>query len=35
MFVYWSYKENEPSTGFFLLDFLKHTRWDRTGKMIK
>jgi len=35
MFVYWSYDESAPSNGFFLLDFLKNTRWDRTGKMIK
>ncbi|MDT4968596.1 MAG: signal peptidase [Acidobacteriota bacterium] len=35
MFVYWSYDESKPSSGFFLLDFLKNTRWDRTGKMIK
>lgn len=35
MFVYWSYDESAPSTGFFLTDFLKNTRWSRTGTMVK
>jgi len=35
MFVYWSYDESAPSNGNFLLDFLKNTRWSRTGTMVK
>lgn len=35
MFVYWSYDESLPSTNFFLSDFIKNTRWSRTGTMIK
>jgi signal peptidase I len=35
MFVYWSYDESAPSTGFFLSDFFKNTRWRRTGTMVK
>jgi signal peptidase I len=35
MFVYWSYDESAPSTGFFLSDFIKNTRWRRTGTMVK
>lgn len=35
MFVYWSYDESLPSTNFFLTDFIKNTRWSRTGAMIK
>lgn len=35
MFVYWSYDESEPSTNFFLLDFLKNTRWSRTGTLVR
>jgi signal peptidase I len=35
MFVYWSYDESAPSTGFFLTDFLHNTRWARTGTMVK
>ena len=35
MFVYWSYDESAPSTGFFLSDFFKNTRWSRTGTMVK
>src|SRR6266481_7782545 len=35
MFVYWSYDESAPSSGNFLLDFFKNTRWSRTGTMVK
>lgn len=35
MFVYWSYDESEPSSGFFLKDFFANTRWSRTGAMVK
>jgi signal peptidase I len=35
MFVYWSYDESLPSSGNFLIDFVKNTRWARTGTMVK
>lgn len=36
LFVYWSYDESIPSSGFpFVQDFFTHTRWRRTGTMIK
>jgi signal peptidase I len=35
MFVYWSYDESAPSSGTFLIDFFKNTRWRRTGTMVK
>lgn len=35
MFVYWSYDKSAPTSGNFLLDFLRNTRWSRTGTMIK
>jgi signal peptidase I len=35
MFVYWSYDESAPSSGNFLADFFRNTRWRRTGTMIK
>ncbi len=35
MFVYWSYDESAPSTGFFLSDFFANTRWARTGTMVR
>jgi len=35
MFVYWSYDESAPSSGSFLIDFFKNTRWSRTGTMVK
>ena len=36
MFVYWSYDESKPSSGFpFVQDFFLNTRWGRTGTMIK
>ncbi|HYE64138.1 MAG TPA: signal peptidase I [Pyrinomonadaceae bacterium] len=35
MFVYWSYDESAPSSGNFLIDFFKNTRWSRTGTMVK
>ncbi len=35
MFVYWSYDESAPSSGFFPVDFFKNTRWSRTGTMVK
>lgn len=35
MFVYWSYDESAPTSGNFLLDFVRNTRWNRTGTMVK
>lgn len=36
MFVYWSYKEDAPPSGYGVLgDFIQNTRWDRTGTMVK
>ncbi|HEV7396524.1 MAG TPA: signal peptidase I [Pyrinomonadaceae bacterium] len=35
MFVYWSYDESAPSTGNVLSNFIKNTRWARTGTMVK
>ena len=36
MFVYWSYDESARPTGYgFLGDFIKNTRWSRTGTMVK
>ena len=35
MFVYWSYDERAPSSGNPLTNFLKNTRWSRTGTMVK
>ena len=35
MFVYWSYDESASSSGSFLIDFFKNTRWSRTGTMVK
>ncbi len=35
MFVYWSYDKSAPSSGIFPLDFLRNTRWNRTGTMVK
>lgn len=36
MFVYWSYDESAPPSGYGILgDFLKNTRWSRTGTLIK
>lgn len=35
MFVYWSYDESAPSSGNFLIDFVKNTRWARTGTLVK
>ena len=35
MFVYWSYDESAPSSGNPLTNFLKNTRWSRTGTMVK
>ncbi len=35
MFVYWSYDESAPTSGNFLGDFFKNTRWSRTGTMVK
>ncbi len=36
LFVYWSYDESAPSTGFpFVQDFIRNTRWSRTGTMLK
>ena len=36
MFVYWSYDESAPPSGFgFLGDFFRNTRWNRTGTLVK
>ena len=36
MFVYWSYDESAPETGWSILgDFLVNTRWSRTGTLVK
>ena len=36
MFVYWSYDETKPKTGFpYIQDFFNNTRWSRTGTLIK
>src|SRR5688572_15262083 len=36
MFVYWSYDESAPPTGYGLLvDFFANTRWSRTGTLVK
>jgi signal peptidase I len=36
MFVYWSYDESAPPSGFSVLgDFFNNTRWRRTGTLIK
>jgi signal peptidase I len=36
MFVYWSYDESAPPTGWgFLADFFYNTRWSRTGTLVK
>ena len=36
MFVYWSYDESAPPTGYGILaDFFKNTRWKRTGTFVK
>jgi signal peptidase I len=36
MFVYWSYDESAPPTGWGILaDFIVNTRWARTGTLVK
>ena len=35
MFVYWSYDESAPTSGNFIVDFFKNTRWGRTGTLVK
>lgn len=35
MFVYWSFDESAEPSGNLLTDFIYHTRWGRTGTMIK
>jgi signal peptidase I len=35
MFVYWSYDESADSSGNFLINFFKNTRWSRTGTLVK
>ena len=36
LFVYWSYDESAPAGGFpYIQDFIRNTRWGRTGTMIK
>ena len=34
-FVLWSYDESAPSSGNFLLDFIRNTRWSRSGTIVK
>jgi signal peptidase I len=36
MFVYWSYDESKPPSGYGVLgDFILNTRWGRTGTLVK
>ncbi|HEV3470837.1 MAG TPA: signal peptidase I [Pyrinomonadaceae bacterium] len=35
MFVYWSYDESAPAEGSFVENFLRNTRWGRTGTLVK
>lgn len=38
MFVYWSYDESAPTSEGalgFIIDFIKNTRWSRTGTLVK
>ena len=35
MFVYWSYDESKPTSGNFIMDFFRNSRWSRSGTMIK
>ena len=35
MFVYWSYDETQPMQPPFVLDFIRNTRWSRTGTMVR
>ena len=35
MFVYWSYDGSLPSTGNFLVDFFRNSRWGRTGTLVR
>jgi len=36
MFVYWSYDESAPPTGWgYVIDFFANTRWSRTGTLVK
>jgi signal peptidase I len=36
MFVYWSYDESAPPSGWgILVDFFANTRWSRTGTLVK
>ncbi|HVF26890.1 MAG TPA: signal peptidase I [Pyrinomonadaceae bacterium] len=35
MFVYWSYDNSAPSSGFFLQDFFQNSRWGRTGTLVR
>ena len=36
MFVYWSYDESAPETGWGIIgDFILNTRWSRTGTLVK
>jgi signal peptidase I len=35
MFVYWSYDETQPMQPPFVLDFIRNTRWGRTGTMVR
>jgi signal peptidase I len=36
MFVYWSYDESAPASGYTILgDFFLNTRWRRTGTLVK
>jgi signal peptidase I len=35
MFVYWSYDETRPMEPPFVPDFIRNTRWGRTGTMVR
>ncbi|MCA1816588.1 MAG: signal peptidase I [Acidobacteria bacterium] len=35
MFVYWSYDESKPMQFPYVIDFIRNTRWSRTGTMVK
>ncbi|MBA3442360.1 MAG: signal peptidase I [Pyrinomonadaceae bacterium] len=34
-FVLWSYDESAPSNGNFLLNFIRNTRWSRSGTIVR
>ena len=35
MFVYWSYDESAPAGSNFLINFIRNTRWGRTGTLVR